>query len=131
MGRFKLILEVEEFGDRRTFRAEHERDDQSELADLLAYAIHKAVSACCNSPPNTYDMIGQFATEGVARALAYAYRAWDGETNLSECFKLVVDWEKLNSEPELSDVTSRLIAEKHGAVPADAKHVWTLSKEEA
>ena len=96
--RYKLTLEVAEEDDSRTFSASGSCSDEIDLADAVAYNIGRMLGIM-NEPPNEADLVdamSDFLDRSPLALLAALQRSgWTGENNLGDCFKILVNVNKL------------------------------------
>lgn len=95
---YKLTLEIDEYGQ-RSFSAASDSDDQGELADSLAFDIHRMLGIM-NTPPSDASIVRAMNSDTPGRydllaMVALLYRFWTLENRIQDCIRLTVDVDKL------------------------------------
>lgn len=122
--RYKLTLEVSEFGEERSFVAAVPADSQSAIARNLAYDIGRMFAVLNDPPPPDAVVLAMDESrDDPLTVLAYLRDKWTGSRLLSECVRIVVDFDGLlEGEPPDAVEAVRQVATSHAFVEAVTDH---------
>ena len=99
--KYKLTLEVEEFGT-RSYSSSDEGESQHDTFSGLGFHIAKAIDLL-NSGPTDYEVVLAMSSEeckSAMYAIAKLCALWDAENDFESCIHVTVDLEKMVTDDE-------------------------------